>query len=204
MEVWIARTGYTGEAWGYEIFIHPDSASSLWNLLLEVGEDLGIVPAGLGARDSLRTEAGLPLYGRELAGPHQIDPLEAGFGGYVKLHKPFFVGRSEMVERSRRLSRRIVRFRLLHRGGRLVHPGDLVIHGRTQQVIGWVTSAAPNGEGIQVGMALVESRLTKVDTPIGIISSAQIQALKEIPPKSGNRWPVQQEGVILNRFPGRG
>jgi len=204
MEVWVARTGYTGEAWGYEIFVHPDSASCLWHALLEAGEDLGLVPVGLGARDSLRTEAGLPLYGHELAGPHQVDPLEAGFAGYIKLHKPFFVGRSEMVERSRRLSRRIVRFQLLHKGGRLVHPGDLVVHGRTQQVMGWVTSAAPNGEGIQVGMALVESRFARVDTPVGVVSAAQIHALKETPPRPGNRWPMQQEGILLSRFLGRG
>ena len=70
----IARTGYTGEDVGYEIFVHPDRAVAFWELLLEAGKPFGIQPTGLAARDSTRTEAGLPLYGHELAGHFNISP----------------------------------------------------------------------------------------------------------------------------------
>jgi glycine cleavage system T protein len=198
---WVARTGYTGETMGFELLIHPDKASRLWRNILDAGEDLGVVPVGLGARDSLRTEAGLPLYGHELHGPHCIDPIEAGFEGYVKLHKPFFVGRKRMLERSRNIQRRIIRFRLLHKGSRMLHPGDLVLHRRNQKIIGWVTSSAPDGEGVQVGMALVEARYTRFDTSIAVIpQSDKIPSeLGEI--AVGKSWPLHEEGVILTRFP---
>ncbi len=70
----IARTGYTGEDIGYEIFVHPDRAVAFWETLLEAGEPFGLQPCGLACRDSTRTEAGLPLYGHELAGPFDISP----------------------------------------------------------------------------------------------------------------------------------
>ena len=76
----IARTGYTGEDIGYEIFVHPDRAVAFWETLLEAGEPFGLQPCGLACRDSTRTEAGLPLYGHELAGPFDISPAGAGFG----------------------------------------------------------------------------------------------------------------------------
>jgi glycine cleavage system T protein len=93
IESLISRTGYTGERLGYELYVHPDRAVALWRTLLRAGAPHGIVPCGLAARDSLRIEAGLPLYGHELDGPLQISQSEAGFGAYVKYHKPFFVGR---------------------------------------------------------------------------------------------------------------
>jgi glycine cleavage system T protein len=197
---WVARTGYTGESIGYELFVHPERARQVWQTILAVGDDLGIVPAGLGARDSLRTEAGLPLYGHELAGPQEIDPLEAGFGSFVKLHKPFFVGRRAMVNRSRKLRRTIVRFHMLQRGARLLHPGDPVIHRRTQQIMGWVTSAAPNGEGRQMGMAIVETRFARPHTPIAVVPGGA--AVLETPRETvaGKRWPLHEEGEVLTRF----
>ncbi|MBC8098459.1 MAG: serine hydroxymethyltransferase, partial [Armatimonadetes bacterium] len=83
----ISRTGYTGERVAFELFVHPDAAPMLFRQLVE----LGATPCGLAARDSLRTEAGLPLYGHELAGDLKLNPADAGFEGYVKLSKPFFV-----------------------------------------------------------------------------------------------------------------
>lgn len=201
--VWASRTGYTGEQMGFEVFVHPDRAPELWRNILEAGEDLGVVPTGLGARDSLRTEAGLPLYGHELEGPHEIDPLEACFEGYVKLHKPFFVGRKVMVERSRDIQRRVIRFQLLHKGARMLHPGDRVVHRRTQQVMGWVTSAAPNGEGIQVGMALVASRFARPETPVALVGQTHGGAAEIGELEPGKKWPLHEEGVILTRFPER-
>ena len=201
--VWVARTGYTGETVGFEIFVHPERAPKLWNAFLEKGEDLGVRPAGLGARDSLRIEAGLPLFGNELAGSLDINPMESGFSGYVKLHKPFFVGRKRMLEASCSVKREIVRFSLHNRGARMFHPGDLVVHKRSQQLMGWVTSSSPNGEGIQVGMALVDTRFAKPDTPVMLVSRSGKDGFDLSSIKTGDRWPVTEEGVLLTRFPGR-
>jgi glycine hydroxymethyltransferase len=96
----ISRTGYTGERIAYEIFVHPEQAPALWAKLMEAGEPFGLKPCGLAARDSTRTEAGLPLYGHELAGSLGLNPADAGFGSYVKLWKPFFIGR-DGLHRSR-------------------------------------------------------------------------------------------------------
>jgi len=85
----IASTGYTGSKTGFELFVHPDDASKLWEMMLQKCEGHGLVPCGLGARDSLRIEAGLPLYGHELAGQFDISPFEAGYGWAVKLDKEF-------------------------------------------------------------------------------------------------------------------
>ncbi len=118
----IARTGYTGEEWGYEIFVHPDQMPALWEKILEAGERYGVKPAGLGARDSTRTEAGLPLYGHELAGPFNISPIEAGFAGYVKYHKPFFVGRDALLAREKGRDREVIRFRVAEKGSAAPRP----------------------------------------------------------------------------------
>jgi glycine cleavage system T protein len=86
----ISRTGYTGAKVGFEIFVHPAKAPMLWDTILEKGKNLGIIPCGLGARDSLRIEAGLPLYGHELDGEFNISPFQAGYSWAVKLQKPGF------------------------------------------------------------------------------------------------------------------
>ncbi|HEX9596001.1 MAG TPA: serine hydroxymethyltransferase, partial [Anaerolineales bacterium] len=84
----VSRTGYTGERLSFELFVHPDQAVGLWTALFEAGERHGLKPIGLGARDSLRIEAGLPLYGQELAGPLGLSPADAGFRTFVKTYKP--------------------------------------------------------------------------------------------------------------------
>ena len=91
-----ARTGYTGETMGFELFVHPDRAVELWNALLQAGQPLGLKACGLAARDSLRTEAGLPLYGEEMDGPAGLGVGDAGFESYVKTYKPWFVGRRRL------------------------------------------------------------------------------------------------------------
>ncbi len=80
----VSRTGYTGEKMAFELFIHPGQAPDLWDALLKVGGPMGLKPCGLGARDSLRTEAGLPLYGHEMGGELNFGVAEAGFSSYVK------------------------------------------------------------------------------------------------------------------------
>ncbi len=95
VKIGFGRTGYTGED-GFEIFVDPDSADKLWSVLLAHGEHLGIEPCGLGARDTLRLEAALPLYGHEL--DDVTSPLESGLGWSVKLDKGEFVGQQALLK----------------------------------------------------------------------------------------------------------
>lgn len=90
----ISQTGYTGEH-GYELYCDPADACALWDAILEAGRDDGLIPCGLGARDTLRLEAGMPLYGHEMN--DEISPLEAGLGFAVKLAKEDFVGKAALV-----------------------------------------------------------------------------------------------------------
>jgi aminomethyltransferase len=92
----LARSGYTGER-GYELLVPGDLAAKLWDELFERGEPLGVVPAGLGARDTLRLEMGYPLHGNDIS--TQTDPFEARLGWAVAMGKPDFRGRDALVER---------------------------------------------------------------------------------------------------------
>lgn len=92
----VSRTGYTGEL-GYEIFCKPGDAIALGEKLLQAGEKHGLILCGLGARDTLRLEAGMPLYGHEMN--DEITPLEAGLGFFVKLDKPDFIGKKALIEK---------------------------------------------------------------------------------------------------------
>jgi aminomethyltransferase len=95
--VLIARTGYTGED-GFEIYIPSDEATSarVWNEVLAAGDEFGMIPCGLGARNTLRLESAMALYGHEIS--ETINVLEAGLGRYAKLDKPAFVGRDALLE----------------------------------------------------------------------------------------------------------
>ena len=224
----IARTGYTGEDVGYEIFVRPDHAVALWEMLLEAGRPLGLQAAGLAARDSTRTEAGLPLYGHELAGPFDISPAGAGFAGYVKLHKPYFIGRAAYLERENPPLRAIpqagtpsgarrgeaqvgpsgataiARFRMNARGVRMPKTGDPVVN-RKGQAIGWVTSAAVDVDGIILGLAYLESRHAQLGDEIGVFS-LPAKALFEKANKAelvpGDRVHLPDAATIIRRFPG--
>ena len=90
----ISRTGYTGEL-GYEIYTAAANGEALWKLLRSAGEDEGLIPCGLGARDTLRLEASMPLYGHEM--DETVSPLEAGLDFAVKLDKPDFIGKDALV-----------------------------------------------------------------------------------------------------------
>jgi glycine cleavage system T protein len=202
----IARTGYTGEEVGYEIFVHPEQAVALWGALLEAGRPLGLQPAGLAARDSTRTEAGLPLYGHELAGACDISPAGAGFPGYVKLHKPYFIGRSAYVRSETSRAMEVVRFRINKRGVRMPKTGDPVLSERGQ-AIGWVTSAAVDFEGRILGLAYLQSRYGKPGDEIGIIN-LPAKPLMERPNKAdlepGDKIQLSDAATILLRFPDAG
>ena len=110
----ISRTGYTGED-GFELYLPAGNAPAVWRRLLEVGEEAGLVPAGLGARDTLRLEMGYALYGHEL--DEEVTPYEAGLGWLVKLEKGPFVGREALArQKEEGIERRLRGFRLLERG----------------------------------------------------------------------------------------
>lgn len=94
VECIISRTGYTG-SWGYELYCAADQGPILWKGLLEAGKDYGLIPCGLGARDTLRLEAAMPLYGHEMN--DEISPLEACLDFAVKLNKPEFIGKEALV-----------------------------------------------------------------------------------------------------------
>ena len=108
----ISRTGYTGED-GVELYVENDRACDLWEALMAAGKDFGLVPCGLGARDTLRLEASMPLYGHELT--DDISPKEAGLGYFIKMDKPDFIGKQGMLDRMP-LTRKRVGLKVTGRG----------------------------------------------------------------------------------------
>ena len=199
----IARTGYTGEEIGYELFVHPERAVAFWETLLEAGEPFGLQPCGLAARDSTRTEAGLPLYGHELAGPFGISPTGAGFGSYVKLHKPFFVGRTAHIEAEKARTMEVARFRMNERGVRMPKTGDPVVN-RRGRAIGWVTSAAVDVDGRILGLAYIEGRYHRPGDEIGIFSlpgRPLVEKSDKADLEPGDRVQLPDEATLLLRFP---
>ncbi len=197
----IARTGYTGEDIGYEIFVHPDQAVQLWNQILETGAPFGVIPAGLAARDSTRTEFGLPLYGHELAGPYQIDPIEAGFPGYVKYHKPFFVGRGALLAREGKRDMEILRFRMDDKGVRVPKTGDPVAN-RRGQVVGYVTSCSIDSEGYLTGLAYCKKNVNQEGTPLQIVTlPTRVPAGKDADKlETGDKLVLPDAATVLSRF----
>jgi glycine hydroxymethyltransferase len=137
--VHLAHTGYTGAEAGFELFVHPDRAGELWDLLLERGRAGGVLACGLGARDSLRLEAGLPLFGHELEGSAALSLTEAGYGFVVRMQKPFFVGREAYARRVNPPAKRLLR--LKGRGRRSVRGGQAILDD-AGKVAGVVTSFA--------------------------------------------------------------
>ncbi|MFE7810867.1 glycine cleavage system aminomethyltransferase GcvT [Streptomyces sp. NPDC057433] len=151
----IARTGYTGED-GFELFVKPEHAVGLWQALTGAGEGAGLVPCGLSCRDTLRLEAGMPLYGNELS--TSLTPFDAGFGRVVKFEKEGdFVGRAALAEAAARAERTPPRalVGLVAEGRRVPRAGYAVVAGG--EVIGEVTSGAPSPTlGRPIAMAYVD------------------------------------------------
>lgn len=199
----IARTGYCGEEIGYEIFVHPERAVAFWETLLQAGEPFGLKPCGLAARDSTRTEAGLPLYGHELAGHYGISPAGAGFGSYVKLHKPYFVGRQAYLAREKGRQMEVARYRMNERGVRMPKNGDPVVN-RKGRAIGWVTSAAVDTDGLILGLATIEGRYHRAGDEIGIFSlpgSPLVEKENKAELAPGDQVQLPDSATILARFP---
>lgn len=197
----VSRTGYTGEKMCFELFVHPEKASDLFRKIVEVGEPFGLKPCGLGARDSLRTEAGLPLYGHEMAGDLGLGVAEAGFGSYVKTYKPWFIGREAFLEREAKRKGVLARFRFNEQRVRMAHPGDPVMD-ESGKVIGEVTSCVTDSDGYRLGLAFVLTKYAREGTPIFIFQGAPDKSSKA-PSElgSGDRVTMPGAATILRRFP---
>jgi glycine hydroxymethyltransferase len=197
----VSRTGYTGERMAFELFVHPDRAAELFRALLKVGAAYGLKPCGLGARDSLRTEAGLPLYGHEMGGELNLGVGEAGFGAYVKIYKPWFIGRDTFLAREATRQGDVVRFRFNEKGVRMAHLGDPVVD-RKGKVIGTVTSCAIDRDGYLTGQAFLDMKYTEEGIPIFIYQSAAKKADKapaNLQP--GDRVTLPSLATVISRFP---
>jgi len=193
----ISRTGYTGERVAFELFVHPDQAAALFARLVE----LGVTPCGLASRDSLRTEAGLPLYGHELAGPYAMNPGDAGFGTYVKPWKSFFVGKAAFLAHEAKRDVEIARFRLDSKTGRPAKQGDPVVDKRGR-VVGVVTSCAIDSDGYQTGLALLKDEFQPEGTPLWIYCGAEkLDAVNLSGLKIGGRAIAPEQATVLSRFP---
>ncbi|MFM8358301.1 MAG: glycine cleavage system aminomethyltransferase GcvT [Verrucomicrobiota bacterium] len=162
--VWVARTGYTGED-GFELVAPAEAIGEWWDRALEVGRPFGLQPCGLGARDTLRTEACFPLYGHEL--DEQTSPLEAGLGVFVALDKGDFVGRDALRARQAAgLARRCVAFRMTDkspppRPGYPIWAGDAVVGS----VVSGTQSPTLNAG---IGLGYVPPALASPGTPIEV------------------------------------
>ena len=159
----VSRTGYTGED-GFEIYLSHEDAPVVWDKIMEAGKDKGIKPIGLGARDTLRFEAALPLYGNELS--EDITPLEAGLGMFVKLHKDNFIGKEALQKQKEEgLRRKIVGFEMEENG--IPRNGyEVLSNGES---IGFVTTGyfSPTLKK-NIGLAMVDIKHSSIGSPIEI------------------------------------
>jgi glycine hydroxymethyltransferase len=189
----VSRTGYTGEKMAFELFVHPERAADFWKAVIKAGEKFGVKPIGLGARDSLRTEAGLPLYGHEMGlgsgvgGHKDLGVAEGGFGSYVKPYKPYFIGREAFVAREKGREGVVVRFRFDEPRVRMAHNGDPVVN-QDGKSIGWVTSCAIDAERFLTGQAYLQQAYTGEGTPIYVHQGGS----QERPPTAAK---------VVSRFP---
>lgn len=160
----VSRTGYTGED-GFEIYTDNENIETIWEKLMEAGRALGLKPAGLGCRDTLRFEANLPLYGNELS--EKITPLEAGLGFFVKLSKENFIGREALArQKEEGLKRKIVGFEMKDRGIPR-HGYEVTANGEN---IGFVTTGymSPTLRK-NIGLALIDIKYTELGSEIEVM-----------------------------------
>lgn len=162
-EVWISNTGYTG-AGGFELYVENKDAKKLWDAVFEAGKEFGIMPAGLGARDTLRLEKGFCLYGNDI--DDTTSPIEAGLGWITKFTKPFINHEYHKNLKENGVSRKLVGFEMIDRGIPRQH---YKIKDANGNEIGEVTSGTQSpslNKGI--GMGYVQTAFSKADTEIFI------------------------------------
>ncbi len=159
----VSATGYTGEL-GFELYVSATRSVSLFRALLDAGREFGAVPCGLGARDTLRLEARLPLYGHELNS--SITPLEAGLGMFVKFDCGDFIGRDALLKQKEEgVQRKLAGFRLLERG---IARSDASVH-QNQREIGKVTSGtmSPTLKSA-IGLALIARESAEIGNRVEV------------------------------------
>ncbi|MEK4628131.1 MAG: glycine cleavage system aminomethyltransferase GcvT [Solibacillus sp.] len=162
--VLVSRSGYTGED-GFEIYGMPEAIVDLWNKILEAGKEKGVIAAGLGARDTLRFESCLPLYGQELS--KDISPLEAGIGFAVKLAKdPQFIGQQALIEQKEKgLTRKLVGVEMIDKG--IPRHGYKVLKDGIE--IGEVTTGTQSPMTKRnIGLALIDAKFAEVGIEVEI------------------------------------
>lgn len=168
----VSRTGYTGED-GFELYAEAGQAAALWKAVMAAGEPHGLVPAGLGARDTLRFEAKLPLYGQELS--DTISPLEAGVGFFVKLDKERFIGKDALLrQKEGGLKRKLVGIEMMDRGIPRTH---YPVYADDRQ-IGEVTTGTQSPTlKLNLGLALIETEYAALGTEVSVgIRGKQLKA----------------------------
>jgi len=165
LPVIVARTGYTGED-GFELFVAAEDASHLWDELLDAGRSAGVKPCGLGARDSLRFEACLALYGHEIT--EETNPYEARLGWVVKLDKGDFIGRDALQRiKQEGVQRRLTGFEMVGRG---IARGEYEIRDLEGAPIGRVTSGMPSPTlGKNLGMGYVPVALSTEGSEFDVV-----------------------------------
>lgn len=158
----VSRTGYTGED-GFEIYTDNESVLKVWEQLLEAGAEDGLIAAGLGARDTLRFEARLPLYGQELS--PTITPIEAGLGFFVKLDKGDFMGREVLEEQKLNgAPRKLVGIEMIDRG---IPRSHYPVYDKDDRHIGEVTTGTQSPTlKTNIGLALVEAAFSPLGTEV--------------------------------------
>lgn len=172
----ISRTGYTGED-GFEVYLAPDKASEIWRNILEVGAPEGIQPIGLGARDTLRFEAKLPLYGNELGA--EISPLEAGIGFFVKLAKEKFVGKEALAEQKEKgVPRKIVGLEMVERGIARSH----YLIQKDGEEVGFITSGSFSPTlNKNIALGLIRADLAVMGSALDVIIRGKAVKAQIIP-----------------------
>ncbi|AHF07694.1 glycine cleavage system aminomethyltransferase GcvT [Desulfitobacterium metallireducens] len=172
----ISRTGYTGED-GFEIYSAPEKAPELWRKILEAGKSEGIQPIGLGARDTLRFEAKLPLYGNELG--QEISPLEAGIGFFVKLAKEKFVGKEALeAQKEKGLSRKLVGLEMIERGIARSH----YLIQKDGEEVGFITSGSFSPTlNKNIALGLVRADLAEMGSTLDVIIRGKAVKAQIIP-----------------------
>ena len=176
VECLIARTGYTGED-GFEIYFDPSHSDQLWDAIMDAGSSAGLLPCGLGARNTLRLEAGMCLYGHEI--DETTTPLDAGLGWICKLNKGEFLGSTPIAEEKKvGLKRKLVGFEMLDK--RIGRDGYAVAIGGSE--VGVVTSGGPAPFlKRNIGMAYVPVAMAGPGTLIEIVIRGQQAPAKIIP-----------------------
>lgn len=159
------RTGYTGED-GWEFYFPVEQSVAMWDALMNAGADEGLRPIGLGARDTLRLEARMPLYGNEM--DDEINPYDAGLGWAVKLDRGDFIGRDALVAlREKGINRRTVGFKMVERGGVPRSHYEVQVDGKP---VGFVTSGTASPTlGENIGLAIVDKAYAGVGKPLDIM-----------------------------------